>query len=69
MSLGSFNQAVWQLLTKLAAPLKGGAVDEIKENTMRQMFQKEDFADCFEKFKGRRDKCVGPEGRRLCRKF
>jgi hypothetical protein len=39
-------------------------MDEIKENATRQLIAipKEDFADCFEKWKGRWDKCVRPQG-------
>jgi hypothetical protein len=35
-------------------------VKNIKENAKRQLMTilKEDFADCFEKWKGRWDKCV-----------
>jgi hypothetical protein len=39
-------------------------VDEIKEKVTWQLIAilKEDFADCFEKWKGCCDKCVGSQG-------
>jgi hypothetical protein len=51
------------LLPKLKLPLKGRrfqTVDEIKEKATRQLIAipREDFADCFEKWKGQWDKCV-----------
>jgi hypothetical protein len=39
-------------------------MDEIKENAMKQLrgILKEDFADCFENWKGHWDKCVRSQG-------
>ncbi|XP_042236618.1 CAD protein-like, partial [Homarus americanus] len=55
------------LFSKLKSLLKGRrfqTVDEIKENVTRQLMKipKEDFADCFEKWKGRWEKCVRFQG-------
>jgi hypothetical protein len=57
---------IW-LFPKLKSPLKGRrfqTVEEIKGNMTRQlmMISKEDFADCFEKWKGCLHKCVISQG-------
>jgi hypothetical protein len=55
------------LFPRLKSPLKGRrfqTMGAIKEKATRQLIAipKEDFADCFEKWKGRWDKCMRSQG-------